>query len=101
MAFPFKAINFMNKYSKTAHIVEAIVVFVLGLLPGTIVLSTSKYQIGRFPPDICYPSNDVIFHTLLLPIIIYATIILAVMFTVFSILRRVSIISRNNKYACS
>ena len=30
LAFPFKAMNFMNKYSKTAHIVEVIVVLVLG-----------------------------------------------------------------------
>ena len=83
----------MNKYSKTAHIVEVIVVLVLGLLPGIIVLSTSKYQIGRFPPDTCFPSIDIIFHTFQLPFMIYATFILPMLFTVFLILRRVSIVS--------
>ena len=84
----------MNEYSKIAHIVEVIVVFALGILPGAVVLSTSKYQIDRFPPDMCYPSVELLFHTFTLPIIIYATICLAMLFTVFSILRRVSEIGR-------
>ena len=83
----------MNKYSKTAHIVEVIAVLVLGCLPGIIVLSISNYQIGRFPPDTCFPSIDIIFHTFQFPFMIYATIILAMLFTVYSILRRVSIVS--------
>ena len=83
----------MNKYSKTAHIVEVIAVLVLGCLPGIIVLSTSNYQIGRFPPDTCFPSNDIIFHTFQFPFMIYATTILAMLFIVYSILRRVSIVS--------
>lgn len=90
LAFPFKARNFISEYSKIAHILEVIVVFALGLLPGTVVLSTSKYQIDRFPPDTCYPSVEILFHTFVLPVIIYATIGLAMLFTVFSILRRVS-----------
>ena len=80
----------MNKYSKTAYIVEVIAVLVLGCLPGIIVLSTSKYQIGRFPPDTCFPSTDIIFHTFKFPFLIYATLILAMLFTV---LRRVSVVS--------
>ena len=95
LAFPFKARNFMNEYSKIAHIVEVIVVFALGILPGVVVLSTSKYQIDRFPPDTCYPSVELLFYTYTLPIIIYITIGLAMLFTVFSILRRVSAIGRS------
>ena len=83
----------MNKYSKNAHIVEVIVVLMLGCLPGIIVLSTSKYQIGRFPPDTCFPSTDIIFHTFKFPFLIYATLILAMLFTVFLILHRVSLVS--------
>ena len=81
----------MSEYSKIAHITELIVVIVLSALPGIVVLTTSKYQIDRFPPDVCYPSVDILFHTLMLPIAIYATIGLAMLFTVFTILRRVSV----------
>ena len=81
----------MSEYSKIAHITELIVVLVLSALPGIIVLTTSKYQIDRFPPDVCYPSVDLFFHTLMLPIAICATIGLAMLFTVFTILRRVSV----------
>ena len=73
-----------------AHVVEVIVVLVLGLLPGIIVLSTTKYQIDRFPPDTCYPNIEIMFHSFILPVIIYATIELAMLFTVFSVLRQVS-----------
>ena len=92
LAFPFKARNFMSEYSKIAHITELILVFVLSVLPGIVVLTTSKYQIDHFPPDVCYPSVDIIFHTLMLPFAIYATIVLALLFTVFTILRRVSVL---------
>ena len=81
----------MSDYSKIAHITELILVFVLNALPGIVVLTTSKYQIDRFPPDVCYPSVDTFFHTFILPIAIYSTIGPAMLFTVFIILRRVSV----------
>ena len=90
LVLPFEARSFMKKYSKIAHVVEVIVVLVLGLLPGTIVLSTSKYQIDRFPPDTCYPNIEIMFHSFILPVIIYATFELAMLFIVFSVLRQVS-----------
>ena len=90
LAFPFKAMNFMNDYSKIAHITEVIVVIVLGVFPGIIVLSTSSYQIDRFPPDTCFPSVDLLFHTLALPIAVCSTAGLAMLFTEFIILRTVS-----------
>ena len=96
LAFPFKARIFMSEYSKIAHITEVIVVIVLGIFPGVIVLSTSSYQSYRFPPDACYPSVDLIFHTFGLPVAIYSTIALAMLFTVFTILRRVSATSSGN-----
>ena len=88
----------MSEYSKIIHITELILVFVLSALPGIVVLTTSKYQIDQFPPDVCYPSVDIIFYTLMLPIAIYATIDLALLFTVFTILRRVSVLSYSYKY---
>ena len=82
----------MSEYSKIAHITELILVLVLSVLPGIVVLTTSKYQIDHFPPDVCYPSVDIMFYTLMLPMAIYATICLAMLFTVFTILRRVSVL---------
>ena len=82
----------MSEYSKIAHITELILVLVLSAFPGIVVLTTSKYQIDQFPPDVCYPSVDIIFYTLTLPIAIYVTIGLAMLFTVFTILHRVSVL---------
>jgi len=87
LTFPYKAKNFMSEYSKIAHIAEVVIALVLGVLPGTIVLSTSNYQIDRFPPDMCFPSVRIIFHTFTLPVAIYATIDLALLFTIFLLLR--------------
>ena len=87
LVLPFEARSFMKKYSKIAHIVEVTVVLVPGLLPGTIVL---KYQIDRFPPDTCYPNIEIMFHSFILPVIIYVTFELAMLFIVFSVLRQVS-----------
>ena len=76
---------------KIAHAAELIIVLVLGLIPGVIIVSTSKYQIDGFLPDLCAPSRrDVLFYTLLLPIVIGSTIGLTMLFTAFWILRRVS-----------
>ena len=80
----------MSEHSKIAHITEVIVIIILGIFPGIIVLSTSNYQIYRFPPDACYPSVELLFQTFALPVAIYSTFGLAMLFTVFTILRRVS-----------
>ena len=90
LAFPFKAKNFMSKYSKIAHIVEVIVVFVFSVTPGTVVFGISKYQFDRFPPFLCYPSITIFFYTFTLPLQICATIGLAMLFSAFLFLRRVS-----------
>ena len=91
LTFPFKAKKFMNDYGRTTHIVEVIVVIVLGSLPGAVVIGTSKYQIYSFPPEMCVPSNSsVIFYTYSLTFSIGSTIGLGMMFTAFSVLRRVS-----------
>jgi len=92
LAFPFKYRNFMNNYAKTAHIVEVTVIMVLGSVPGTVIIGTSKYQFDRFPPDLCVPSNPrVFFYTFSVAFAIGATVGLAMLFTSFTILRQVSI----------
>ena len=91
IAFPLKAKHFMTDYSRVAHAVEMTIIIVLGLIPSTVIVSTIEYQIDGFLPDFCVPnSRDVLFYTMLLPIVISATIGLTMLFTAFFILRRVS-----------
>ena len=81
----------MNDYRKHAHIAEVIIVIVLGTLPSVIIINTSQYQIDRFPPDVCIPSDPVVFfYTFSLVISIGSTIGLAMLCTTFVVLRRVS-----------
>ena len=92
IAFPLKAKHFMTDYSRIAHIIEMTIIIVLGSIPGVIIVSTSEYQIDGFLPDLCVPSSrNVLFYTILLPIVISATIGLTILFTAFWILRRVSV----------
>ena len=92
IAFPIKAKLFMIDYSKRAHAIEMIIIMVLGLVPGTIIVSTSGYQIDGFLPDLCSPNNrEALFYSLVLPIEISATIGLSLLFTTFWILRQVSV----------
>ena len=91
MAFPFKAKRFIGEYHRIIHIVEVIIVMSLGLLPGAIIISTSKYQFTNFPPDLCVPSNSrVFFYSSSIITSIKSTIGLGMLFTAFSVLRRVS-----------
>ena len=91
LTFPFKAKMFMSDYSRIAHIVEVIVVIALGSLPGVVIIATSKYQLNTFPPDTCIPSDPhVFFYTFSLTVSIGSTIGLVMLFTAFSVLRRVS-----------
>lgn len=91
LAFPFKAKKFMSDYGRIAHIVEVITVIALGSLPGAIIIGTSQYQIDRFPPDLCVPDDPTIFfYTYSLAVAIGSTIGLIMLFTSFTILRRVS-----------
>jgi len=91
LAFPLKAKKFMEEHSKVSHIVEVIIVLIVGSLPGAVIIGTSQYQINRFPPEVCI-SNDysVFFHSFALPIAIGASIGLCMLFTAFWVLRRVS-----------
>ena len=81
----------MSNYGKTAHIVEVIVVVVLASLPGAVIIGTVQYQIDRFPPDVCIPSESaVFFYTFSLAVSIGSTIGLGMLCATFAVLRRVS-----------
>ena len=96
LAFPFKAKKFMSDHGRIAHIVEVTIVMILGSLPGVVIINTSQYRIDRFPPDLCVPSNaNVFFYTFSLTVAIGSTLGLAMLFTTFTILRRVSSLYNN------
>lgn len=91
LAFPFRAKKFMNEHGKTAHIIEVIIVIVLACAPGAAIIGTIQYQIDRFPPDVCIPSDpDVFFYTFSLAVSIGSTIGLAMLCATFAALRIVS-----------
>ena len=91
LAFPFKAKKFMNEHGKTAHIIEMIIIIVLASVPGAVIIGTTQYQIDRFPPDLCIPSDPaVFFYTFSLAVSIGSTIGLAMLCATFAVLRRVS-----------
>ena len=90
LVFPLKVKTFMSKYSKIAHVVEVILVFLFSATPGTVVFGISRYQFDRFPPFLCYPSITIFFYTFTLPLQICVTIGLAMLFTAFLLLYRVS-----------
>jgi len=80
----------MQDHSTTCHVIEIIIVLVLGSLPGAVITGTSKYQVSTFPPALCVPADlSIFFHSFELPVAIGATIGLSMSFTAFWILRRV------------
>ena len=90
IAFPLKAKLFMIDYARAAHLIEMVTLIVLGIIPGTIIVSISEYQFDGFLPHLCVPgSRDVFFYTLTLTIEIGATIGLSMLFIAFWILRQV------------
>ena len=94
IAFPFKTRRFMADHAKTTHVIEMIIILVLGSLPSIITINISGYQFSEFLPYmyVCTSRDrDVFFYTFLLPIVIGATIGLPMLFTTFWLLRRVSI----------
>ena len=83
----------MADHSRTAHVIEMIIILVLGVLPSVITVNISGYRFSEFLPYayVCTSNDrDVFFYTFVLPIIICATICLPMLYTTFWILRRVS-----------
>ena len=69
IAFPMWSRKLDSKQIKTIlHVVEVAVALFLCSLAPVLNVIRSKYQLGRFPPIICYPSEEVIFYTLCFPL---------------------------------
>ena len=65
------------------HIAEVCVALSLSTLAPILNVIFSKYRFGRFPPVMCFPSKDVSFYTVCLPLCIImatGTILAVIMF---------------------
>lgn len=92
ICFPIWARKLAMKTTKILlHVTEITGAIILSGLAPVAFLLTSKYQFGRFPPVLCFPSRAVGFYTICVPlcIIIACGMILAI--TTFWILHKVSI----------
>ena len=90
--FPLQFHNFDTyKHRTKIHIIEIVIVLLLGILIPAIVVGTVEYSIANFPPTLCSANVEVTFYTLILPtILIQGSGIMLIMFSFVSI-HRVSV----------
>ena len=84
IAFPMWSRKLDRKQIKTTlHVVEvAVALFLCSLAPVLIVI-LSEYRLGRFPPLFCFPSKELSFYFISLPLCIIlgiGTILAVIMF---------------------
>ena len=89
---PLKAQNLLKsqRFRRSVHLIEVLVVLVCGLLPSVIIVSTSGYQYSGFPPICTHATPEVLFYTLIFPISIEATIGLCMLLISLWLLRKVT-----------
>ena len=73
-------------------------VILCGLAP-TILVSVSEYTFGRFPPLFAFPSRDVTFYTIMLPITIILSSGVNLTFYTFWTIHKV-MLAHNGTYIC-
>ena len=90
--FPLQFHNFDTyKHRTKIHILEIVIVLLLGILIPVIVVATVEYSIANFPPTTCSANVEVTFYTLILPtILIQGSGIMLILFSFISI-HRVSV----------
>ena len=88
---PLKAQNLLKseRFRRTVHIIEVLVVLVCGLLPSVVIVSTSGYQYSGLPPVCTNAIPEVSFYTFIFPISILATIGLCMLLISLWLLRKV------------
>ena len=92
IAFPFRANRFIKSHSATrrAHFIEAFVIITLGLLMGSINISTSGYWFTGFP-QVCEPASlDSFFYSQLIPFAIGGSTAILTLCLLVLIVRNVS-----------
>ena len=89
---PLKAQNLLKsqRFRRSVHLIEVLVVLVCGLLPSVIIVSSSGYQYSGFPPICTHATPEVLFYTLIFPISIEATIGLCMLLISLWLLRKVT-----------
>ena len=87
--FPFQFRKFDSSRHRTkVHILEIVIVLLIGILIPAIVVGTVEYNIVNFPPTECAANVEVTFYTLILPtILIQGTGIMFILFSFVSIHR--------------
>ena len=71
LVFPiWSKVIYNSEHSLKIHIVEVTCVFIAGTLPYIVLASTSKNQIGSFPPTGCAGEGVYSFYTLVFPTVI-------------------------------
>ena len=68
VTFPLQTKYIIEKRLSLFHVLEVTGSFVLCSLAPIVYLSTSQYQVTRFPPLLCVPTEKFYFYTLSLPL---------------------------------
>ena len=89
LVFPLQFRKFeTSKYRTKVHILEIVIVVLVGILIPAIVVGTVEYNVVNFPPTQCAANVEVTFYTLILPtILIQGTGIMLILFSFVSIHR--------------
>lgn len=89
LVFPIQFHKFdTSRYRTKVHILEIVIVLLIGILIPAIVVGTVEYSIVNFPPTVCAANVEVTFYTLILPtILIQGTGIMFILFSFVSIHR--------------
>ena len=89
LVFPIHFRRFeSSKYRTKVHILEIVIVLLVGILIPAIVVGTVEYNIVNFPPTECAANVEVTFYTLILPtVIIQGTGMFLILFSFISIHR--------------
>ena len=80
-----------RQHTGKMHVIEVSTVFSLALtVPIITVTALDGYNIGYFPPFFCFPSTEILFHSVILPCLIIVAIGLSLILTTFLKIHRVS-----------
>ena len=91
LVFPIRARNLDNhRHRRKIHVIEIVGIVLVGLFIPSVIVGTTKYNIGNFPPTQCSSNADVSFHTLILPTIIVMTTGVILILLSFMSIHRVS-----------
>jgi len=74
VTFPLQTKYYIEKRLSLLHVIEVAGSFILCSVAPIIYVSTSQYEMTRFPPLLCVPTEEFYFYTLSLPLCFTLTI---------------------------